>query len=138
MAVRASAPAIERFWRYVDKSGECWVWTGTTSGSHARYGYFRSTTRSSDKRSPAHRWLYEYTFGPQDGLEIDHICRNPLCVRLEHLEAVTPRENMRRTRRTVCRKGLHDLTDPANMRWDDQGRRRGCAECKRVRNRKGW
>lgn len=30
------------------------------------------------------------------GLELDHLCRNKSCVRPDHLEAVTHRENMRR------------------------------------------
>lgn len=30
------------------------------------------------------------------GLEFDHLCRNKLCVRPDHLEAVTHTENVRR------------------------------------------
>lgn len=29
-------------------------------------------------------------------MHIDHLCRNPLCVRPDHLEQVTPRENLLR------------------------------------------
>jgi len=32
-----------------------------------------------------------------EGLEVDHLCRNPACIRPEHLEIVTHRENMRRS-----------------------------------------
>lgn len=79
----------------------------------------------------AHCWIYEQIIGPiPDGLQVDHTCRNSLCVNPTHLEAVTPEENMRRARLKVCRSGKHDLTDPINVQWDKQGRRRGCATCK--------
>ena len=54
----------------------------------------------------ASRVLYIKAFGPQPGLEVDHLCHNRLCVNLEHLEAVTREENLRRklTKR-LCKKG---------------------------------
>lgn len=46
----------------------------------------------------AHRFAYELTFGTiPEGLELDHLCRHPRCVNPWHLEAVTPKENMRRS-----------------------------------------
>jgi len=123
---------VERFWRSVriaDGPG-CWCWTGKTSGSTARYGDFRIGTKSSDPRVKAHRFSYELLVGPiPDGLELDHLCRNKLCVNPDHLEPVTHAENRRRARLAVCRSGRHDLTDPVNMRWDGDGNRRGCRLC---------
>jgi hypothetical protein len=45
----------------------------------------------------AHRVAYERAHGllPK-GLVIDHLCRNKACVNVEHLEAVTQRENQLR------------------------------------------
>jgi len=78
----------------------------------------------------AHRWAYMAFVGPiPPGMEIDHTCGHRLCVRPEHLEPVTPAENSRRARLAVCRSGRHDLSIPANVRWDSQGRRRGCRAC---------
>ncbi len=64
----------------------------------------------------AHRLAYESAHGPlKPGIELDHLCRRPLCVAVAHLEPVTRSENEKRkgfryrtrTMRT-CRAG-HDL-----------------------------
>jgi hypothetical protein len=128
--MRTPIDPMIRFMRHVDKTKTCWLWTGTTVGTRGRYGSFRSTTRASDPKEYAHRWIYQKMVGPiPKGMEIDHICRNRLCVNPDHLEVVDHAENMRRARLATCRAGLHDLTDPSNIRWDEQGRRRGCKRC---------
>lgn len=124
---------MERFYRHVDTSGECHLWTGTTLGSKHPYGGFQASTRREDNKVYAHRWIYEQLVGPiPDGYEIDHVwergCRDRLCVRIEHLEPVTSDENKRRARRKVCRKGQHEQTEE-NTIWDHLGRRRGCLKC---------
>ncbi|WP_198666191.1 HNH endonuclease signature motif containing protein [Tropicimonas sp. IMCC34043] len=40
-------------------------------------------------------WINENGIIPP-GKQLDHVCRNRLCVAVEHLELVTPRENCRR------------------------------------------
>lgn len=123
--------------RSVNVTESCWLWTGMVAGTKSRYGYFRPGTKSTDRRSLAHRWAYERWVGPiPEGLQVDHTCRQPLCVRPEHLEPVTAAENMRRARQAVCDKGLHDLTDPANRRGPDRrGRERGCKPCRQKWDR---
>lgn len=91
---------IASFWRKVDKTDECWLWTGAT-GSNG-YGIIR---RGPGLTSP-HRYAWKITHGAEipSGFVIDHLCRTRLCVRPEHLEAVTPTENNRRAwalRRTI-------------------------------------
>lgn len=69
---------------------DCWIWIGA---KWARYGKFYVRP----KRHSAHRWGYEALVGPiPDGLELDHLCRNLLCVNPDHLEPVTHEENVRR------------------------------------------
>lgn len=48
----------------------------------------------------AHRvaWVLHHNKEIPDGYEIDHVCRNKLCVNPDHLEAVTRQENLRRAR----------------------------------------
>lgn len=116
----------------------CHVWTGTTAGTKSRYGTFRAGTKATDPKVYVHRWVYEQKVGPiPDGMEIDHTCGQPLCVNPDHLEPVTPGENQRRRRLDACLAG-HDLTDDANVRWDEKGRRRGCKVCWLARQRERY
>ena len=117
--------------------GPCWMWTGTRVGEGRRYGQFRPTSRMKDPKCYAHRFAYEMVHGEiPKGLEVDHICEVTLCVNPDHLEAVTPRENMdrMRARMTVCRAGLHDMRDPTNITII--GGTRACRGCIRIREQR--
>lgn len=89
---------IERFMSKIQKTDSgCWEWTGCHNSSG--YGEFvRGSRRDGTRRTiRAHRYAYEHFVGKiPDGLELDHLCRNRTCVRPDHLEAVTHRENIRR------------------------------------------
>ena len=97
MIGEAELAEAERFWPKVDLLGGCWLWLAATNDSG--YGTFMARSRTDDtpKTVRAHRWSYEHLVGPvPEGLELDHLCRTPACVRPEHLEPVTRRENTAR------------------------------------------
>lgn len=125
---------LTRFWSKVDKTDGCWNWTAVTDG---RYGTFAMGNR----RPKAHRVLWEHINGPiTAGLELDHLCRNTLCVNPAHLEAVSHRENTlrgdgpsaRHARKTHCKYG--HLLDGDNLHVDPRSGMRQCRTCKRRRD----
>lgn len=80
---------IDRFWRYVDKSGECWLWTGATNG---RYGHISRGTGLGLVGS--HRASWEIHNGPiPPGMHVCHHCDTPPCVRPDHLFLGTNQDN---------------------------------------------
>lgn len=76
----------------VSDSG-CVEWTGAKSGDTSWYGI----VWMDGKLVKVHRAVYEHFVGPiGHGFELDHLCRNKTCCRIDHLEPVTRVVNTRR------------------------------------------
>ncbi len=122
----------ERFWANVDIAGgdECWRWRGSKNS----LGYGKAYAGENRYRS-AHRVAYELARGPiPAGLQLDHLCRNRLCVNPLHLEPVTQKENILRgigwgaenARKERCPRGhRYDYRDKAGRR---------CRQCQNESN----
>jgi hypothetical protein len=126
--------------------GPCIPWTGPLTPR----GYGRTT--ANGRRQQAHRLAYETKYGPiPPKMQLDHLCHtldpscgggvgcpHRRCVNPEHLEIVTPRENVLRGRgqaamnvlKTHCPAG-HAYTE-ANTRISNG--KRYCRACDRARD----
>jgi hypothetical protein len=122
-----------RFNKYVepDPDSDCLIWTGAVA--RGGRGCFTFTTKNS---MPAIRaaWLLAGRELPPHPMVFDHLCKNHRCVNVDHLEAVSPSENVRRGstvgRTNMCGKGLHEWI-PENIMQN--GSKKMCRPCRNMR-----
>jgi hypothetical protein len=128
---------MERFWKRVEKTETCWNW----NGSNVR-GYGAFSTRHA-VRVRAHRFAYEALVGKiPEGLQIDHLCKNTLCVNPAHLEPVTAWVNVMRSSgvaavnsaKSKCPNG-HDLSGDNLAMYQLRTGKRTCRICSNARLR---
>jgi len=101
------APPAELFWRRVDRSGSCWLWTGGVDKDG--YGKFQVTISNREPRQQhfrAHRFSFFLAHGRWPVERLLHSCHEPRCVNPEHVSEGTQSENiihtvLRRTHGTV-------------------------------------
>ena len=97
LAGRVTGLSLEqRFWSYVDKSGDCWVWVAGKYNSG--YGCFyigRLNDGTECRQILAHRFSYElYAGSIPDDMYVLHHCDNHSCVRPDHLFLGTHLDNL--------------------------------------------
>jgi hypothetical protein len=122
----------------------CWEWQAGTD----RHGY--GVTWIAKKHKSVHRVTYEILKSSiPEGLELDHLCRNPACCNPTHLEPVTHRENCLRgtspaaihARKTHCNSGHALSGDNLSIHKDGARICRACCriqdKLQRIKGRKG-
>src|SRR5699024_2864149 len=85
----------EAFEARTEWRGDCLVWTGGkvyAAGETPDAGYGGIKVNGRYRR--AHRYAWERIHGAvPEGMQIDHMCHNRLCVNVEHLRLVTNLQN---------------------------------------------
>lgn len=96
----------QRFWRQIEKTETCWLWSGAQHGFG--YGIFRMSRPRGQRY--AHRYAWELLRGPiPRGMCVLHDCPDgkdePRCVNPDHLWLGTKAENN------------HDRDSKSRGRW---------------------
>lgn len=85
---RTKKPLAERFWAKVDKTGDCWIWTGGTSSG---YGIISNLPGPPVRAHVVAFFLREGRWPDKKAYVCHYKCHNRLCVR--HIYEGTAAEN---------------------------------------------
>lgn len=115
---------------------DCWLWQGSvTHGGYAKVSVSRKEWRLG------HRIVWQEMVGPiPEHLVIDHLCRVRNCLNPDHMELVTPGENVRRGRnqyfkKSHCANG-HEFTLENTYIRQNKPNWRYCRTCNRIAQKK--
>lgn len=128
---------LDRFMDKFEIVDGCYLWQGKLDKDGYGMFYFRKKNRR------AHRVGYFSKKGPiEKGLVIGHSCRNRSCVKPEHLQAITARQNALENSESVAAKNAAKTKCKYGHLFDKlYGKQRYCSICeiaKRNRLAKKW
>lgn len=113
-----------RFWSYVQKGPECWLWTGARHKATGKDGtvndsYGQVYYKGRPRRAHIVSWAISVGHLPDvssGGLGICHKCDNPICVRPSHLFLGTQSDNMQ----DAASKGRLHVPRPGRQKVNPQ------------------
>lgn len=88
---------LERFWSKVDKGDgdSCWIWTA----GRDRLGYGQVLWKGVCRKAYSVAWEIANGYRSMGrGIDLDHICCNPSCVRPDHLRLCLHSDNVKNCR----------------------------------------
>jgi hypothetical protein len=119
----------ERFWAKVRRTNGCWLWMGSLTGQldHGQFHIARIAGRLYHEYAHRVSWILHH--GPiPTGMQVNHHCDVPQCVRPDHLYLGTQGDNVR--------DGYRRQRYPLSRKWrkmtDEQ-----VIECRQLRAA-GW
>ena len=115
---------VEKVEEPFDGHNDCCIWKGSKTGS----GYGQIWV--GGRHVTAHRIAHELFIGPiPEGHAVDHLCRNRLCVRPDHLEPLPHYDNWSQFQwsKTHCLAG-HPYDEENTYRYRGE---RQCRICRR-------
>jgi len=141
LSVKVRTGIKRKFLGNIRKTSKCWIWLGKPSTDGYGTMVLNRCWTGDNTNRVASRVAYELFVGEiERDLQIDHLCRNRICVNPKHLEVVTCRENVLRgngppalnSRKTHCKRG-HPFTSN-NTYIDRKGKQ--CRICRTYLNRR--
>lgn len=138
---RSLLELVEHFWKRVDTSGDCWLWTGELNSQG--YGFYMIYEGDGREKVLAHRFSALMAgmpvLSPRD--VVMHHCDTPRCVRQVHLSVGTQVDNIRdaMAKHRVNLAGLRAPTlhqcNECGAEFSGQPQERYCADHKLVNGR---
>lgn len=132
---------VARFWSKVKvlKKRQCWEWLSCTSPNG--YGKFSI----GNYPHSAHVFAFKFFNGAiPEGMVVDHICRNRLCVNPTHLRTVSPKVNVLENSQSIPAKHIVKTHCPVGHEYNFENTRlsknksgsvsRHCRVCQKIRN----
>lgn len=135
----------ERFWSRAEigEPNECWHWKGAPNS--AGYGSVTFVWQGKSRNFLAHRVAVAVDDRDiPEGMVVDHICRNRMCVNPAHLRVVDMKTNClensaslpaKNVAKTHCKRG-HSYDSPDVRRGKDGARH--CNACRRQKRAEGF
>lgn len=116
--IKMTKPLEQRFWAKVQKTKDCWKWTGVKAKG---YGMIRPGGMQNKIAASRVSWMIHFGTIPE-GMHVLHKCDNPECTNPEHLFLGTHADNMR-DKETKNRSNRNDDWLAANIEAARQRRK---------------